>query len=391
MNLVGAYYMWWLSVLVSVTAIFIAYFKYSLKYWEKKGVPNVEGSIPFGSVSKMILQKCAIGEQLRQFYNEAKSRNLPHIGYYFITKPTYVAVDPLIIKHVLQTDFDAFTNRGFYHNEKDDPLSANLFTLNDGKWRTLRQHFTQTFTSGQMKNMFQTLADTSVGLEDVMVEHSDGKTMNVRDVVARFTTDVIASCAFGIECNTLKEPDSDFRKYGRRIFERSIITTMKFFMRLVVPDSVMRFFKFKSTKTDVEKFFMEAIRETALYRETNDVYRKDFMHLLLQLKNRGKLVNDGKVTGKKEGGVDLNLNQVAAQAFLFYVAGFETSSTASSFTLYELALNQHLQDKVRREIREVLERYGGKITYDAIMDMKLMQRVLEGKLNLPSCTFMSYF
>jgi cytochrome P450 family 6 len=40
----------------------------------------------------------------------------------------------------------------------------------------------------------------------------------VKEMMARYTTDVIASCAFGINSKSLKEPDSEF---GRRI--RTII------------------------------------------------------------------------------------------------------------------------------------------------------------------------
>lgn len=367
------------SILVALTTLFIVYFKYALSYWKRKGVPSIKSSIPFGSVGKMALRKAAIGEVVQDFYKEAKSKNLPHIGYYFFGRPIYVAVDPVIIKHILQTDFDVFTNRGFFHNEKDDPLSANLFTLGDAKWKTLRQNFTQTFTSGQLKRMFQTLADTSVGLNDIMEEHSHGKVLNIRDVIARYTTDVIASCAFGIECNTLKEPDSDFRKYGRKVFETSLENLLKLLMLFMFPNSVLKLLRFKNNRRDVEKFFLGVIKETAKYREANNVYRHDFMHLLLQLKNRGKLTNDGKVTGEKEGDVNLGLKDVAAQAFLFYTAGYETSSTASSFSLYELAINQKLQDEVRAEIREVLAKHDDKITYDAIMEMKLLQRVLDGK------------
>jgi hypothetical protein len=39
--------------------------------------------------------------------------------------------------------------------------------------------------------------------------------------MARFTTDVIASCAFGINSNSLKDPDSEFGRYLRSVTDFS--------------------------------------------------------------------------------------------------------------------------------------------------------------------------
>jgi cytochrome P450 family 6 len=70
---------------------------------------------------------------------------------------------------------------------------------------------------------------------------------------------------------------------------------------------------------------------------------------------------------------------LASQAFIFFVAGFETSSTALSFCLYELALNPEVQEQLRDEIDSTLEKYEGKITYDGIQSMSYVDKVIAGE------------
>jgi cytochrome P450 family 6 len=70
---------------------------------------------------------------------------------------------------------------------------------------------------------------------------------------------------------------------------------------------------------------------------------------------------------------------IAAQAYIFFVAGFETSSATMTFCLYELALNPDIQERVRSEINAVLEKYGGNITYESIFEMKYLDKVVNGE------------
>ena len=79
-----------------------------------------------------------------------------------------------------------------------------------------------------------------------------------------------------------------------------------------------------------------------------------------------------------------------AQAFIFFLAGFETSSTTMSNALYELALHQNIQDELRHEIKDAIKR-DGKLTYDNIKDMKYLDRVFKGEFFRMSPYRMSYW
>lgn len=77
---------------------------------------------------------------------------------------------------------------------------------------------TSTFTSGKMKMMFPLVRMCGDKLAQVL-ETMTEEPFDVEDLCARFTTDVIGTCAFGIETHSLDNPESQFRKMGTRIFE----------------------------------------------------------------------------------------------------------------------------------------------------------------------------
>lgn len=77
---------------------------------------------------------------------------------------------------------------------------------------------------------------------------------------------------------------------------------------------------------------------------------------------------DGKIT----------LEEAAAQAFVFYLAGFETSSTTATHAIYELAQNQEIQNKVREEIHGKIKEYRD-LTYECLNDMPYLHKVVCGK------------
>lgn len=76
----------------------------------------------------------------------------------------------------------------------------------------------------------------------------------------------------------------------------------------------------------------------------------------------------------------LTLEEMTAQALLFFAAGFETAASALSFCLYEISVNPEIQQKMRKEIDEVLLKHSGKANYQSLNDMTYMEAVICGTL-----------
>lgn len=68
-----------------------------------------------------------------------------------------------------------------------------------------------------------------------------------------------------------------------------------------------------------------------------------------------------------------------AQAVQFFAAGFETTSSAIAFTLYELALNVKVQNKLRDEIRATFKNPTN-MDYDRLQSMKYLGQVVSGAI-----------
>jgi cytochrome P450 len=71
-------------------------------------------------------------------------------------------------------------------------------------------------------------------------------------------------------------------------------------------------------------------------------------------------------------------DDIVSQAMGFFLAGFETSSSAMTFALFELARRPDLQRTARRHIEDVLQRHDGQVTYDALQEMTYLDWILQG-------------
>lgn len=96
------------------------------------------------------------------------------------------------------------------------------------------------------------------------------------------------STAFGIKSNCLVEPNNEFRRWGKKVFEMSAIWNAL----LMFAPQVMDFFSIPNTDRGVSKFFTKLFQDNVEYRKAHSVVRHDFMNLLMQLMDKGYVEPD---------------------------------------------------------------------------------------------------
>uniref|UniRef100_A0A1B0B4H8 Cytochrome P450 n=1 Tax=Glossina palpalis gambiensis TaxID=67801 RepID=A0A1B0B4H8_9MUSC len=354
------------------------------RYWSKRGVPHEKPLFFLGNM-KGLGYTCHGTEINRRVYKKFKDSS-PIAGFYTFLTKAVIVMDLDLIKNVLIKDFQYFSDRGLFHNERDDPLTGNLLFLDGDAWRMLRQKMSAVFTSGKVKFMLSSIVKVAEKLEqacDIIVNNGSNQ-VEVEDLCARFTTDVIGTCAFGIECNSLGEPRAEFREMGRKIFEQPRHSLLVQSFMICNPDLARRL-RLKAFRNDTSKFFMSVVKETIKHRRESQIKRNDFVDLLIELmEKREKLLKQGQRIEKDDMASGLTFEQACAQAMVFFVAGFDTSSATMSFCLYELALNPDIQRKLREEILAVLEKYNSQITYESLKEMTYMEQNLCPNIRLPN-------
>ncbi|XP_055714134.1 cytochrome P450 6a8-like [Phlebotomus papatasi] len=345
--------------------------KYS--YWAKLGVSSAEPSFPWGNIGQ-VGSKLHSTELFQQFYRRFKGK-APFMGFYATIAPQVFLMDLDLIQRILIKDFQYFHDRAQYYNLEDDPISAHLFNIDGEKWKTLRAKISPTFTSGRMKMMLPTVIDVAQNFHKILLDRiGDKAEIEIKDYLSRFTTDVIGSCAFGLDCNNLRDPKVKFRIYGDQVLGKS-------WWKIIVNSfakshiELARKLHITTTDKDVSDFYRGVVFDTIKYREENGVQRNDFLNLLMQIKDRGNL--DGN-TIDNEG--KLTLEEIAAQSLVFFLAGYETSSTTMTFALYEMAKNPEIQEKARKNVLDILDKYNGEFTYEASMEMTYLDQVINETL-----------
>ncbi|XP_045446275.1 cytochrome P450 6B6-like [Melitaea cinxia] len=373
-------------ILVVILLLFIYFYTtQNFDYWSKRNI-KYDTPLPlFGNHLKCGLGMKSLIAVSCELYNKYPNEKV--VGYFRGRTPELIIRDPDIARAILNVDFASFYPRGFGRDPTKEPLLKNLFHADGDSWKLLRQRLTPAFTTSKLKNMFPLIVKCAEKLEHMGKEIiAGGGECDVRDFMARFTTEFIGACGFGIEMDTINNENSVFRNLGKQMFHRSIKNVSKDLLWAIFPEvgKMLGVYIFDKKLETIISSIVLKIFEQRNYKPSG---RNDFIDILLELSAKGKVKGESLEYRNSDGSpkeveLEIDLECLIAQVFVFFAAGFETSSSATSFALHELAYNIDLQRKIQAEIDAVLLKYDNKLCYDAVNEMTLLEMAFKESLRI---------
>ncbi|CAK9802104.1 Cytochrome P450 9e2 [Anthophora plagiata] len=361
----------WSIVLALIAVVFTVIYYYNRFYtvFEEHGIPYVKSIPVIGTIWRLFFPKESFSIAMQNTYNIY--RDAKYIVQYEFTEPIFVIRDSELIKSITVKNFDHFLNHQASLVGETDPLfSRNLFMLKDEIWKNLRNIVTPTFTTSKMKAMFPLMRNCAKRYGEILSKLPDDQgILELKDIFTRCITDAIASCAFGISVDSMTDRENIFYMMGKRANNFNKFALFKITIARYLP-LVYRLFRLKIIDVNVDKFFEKLIADNIREREEKGINRPDMIQLLLEIK------------GKSASGIELTNMDIASQAFIFILGGLENVSTAMCFAAYEIGINEEVQRKLQDEIDDVLANCNGEVTYEALMNMKYLDGIVNESLRM---------
>lgn len=215
-----------------------------------------------------------------------------------------------MVRAVLVKDFQCFEDRTVAVDAEDDPVSGNILLLmKNPQWKVLRHKLSPFFSSGKLKQMMYLMLEIGGRLKNylnVQIEKSD--VLDVREVLENYATEVISSCAFGLNSCSFENEEDGFKKAGKKIFDwDDKIRAFSLMSHFLMP-RLARLLKLRFVDPSSAAFLKGVFFKTLTEREQNQITRNDLLDLLIKLKNEDKADNSikwGKVFQIKKSYITL--------------------------------------------------------------------------------------
>uniref|UniRef100_A0A7N0UAA9 Cytochrome P450 n=1 Tax=Kalanchoe fedtschenkoi TaxID=63787 RepID=A0A7N0UAA9_KALFE len=298
-----------------------------------------------------------------------------------------VTVDPVKIQYVLKTNFKNFPKGKYYRERFQDLLGHGIFNVDDEAWKQQRRIATsEMHTSRFMEFSMSCITELVHQKLLKVVDHvvASGESIDLQQVLLRFTFDNICMAAFGVDpgCLDVSLPEVPFAT----AFEHATELTL---FRFLVPPFVwkpMRYFgvgfekRLKESIRTVHEFAEKTVENRRIeYKKLGDL--NDWSDLISRLVQR----EDGNNPGDE---ILKSPNFLRDFCTSFILAGRDTSSVGLAWFFWLVSKKPDVELKILDEIKRILslrsEPSKGEIvfTVEELKQMVYLQAAISEALRL---------
>lgn len=337
----------WLAciVLVCLIVLYIRKIWKSYSYFEKLGLKTPKHRFVYGNL-KEIMEK-GYSSSFHEWTHELGKTYGVYEGHF----PILVTSDLELIQEIFIKKFNYFSPRKMSpHIWSDNGPFMELFHSGGEKWKRMRTIMNPTFTSNKIKTLVPLMEKCGDRFLNA-IEETSNSDIKVSDFFDRLTMDTIFNCAFGIDIDPQKDPNNLFMTEGLRYFKQVEPHRFHIMIRLLFPEfkpfviwglilisyTIGHFNR--NWKTALVNLYTKI--SVVLERRLNGkISKKDYAQILIdscartpakQLTQQTDFVDYNKMRIEKT----LSENEIITNLVLFLLTGFETTSSALSYCIYE--------------------------------------------------------
>ncbi|WKY11678.1 hypothetical protein Q1695_003334 [Nippostrongylus brasiliensis] len=366
----------------------ISYYYWQLDYWKRRGISGPPARMFFGNIYSLTDVNTPVGTVLREWTK--KYGNV--YGIQEGLRRTLVISDLDMIRELFTTKFDYFygrKNHVIVRDVENDPR-VHIFEAQGVRWKRLRTIASSAFSTKSLRKIHPTVESSAFVLMRFLDRASEEGAFNIVQFYKEFTMDVIYRIAMGQENSQMfvdKERLTTIDSLLRINFRQPLLLLAAIAPVLRIP--LRKFFLLWSSLrgtpfTSLFKQIYEAvdkrIEERANDAESDSTKRQDFVDLFLDARAEQEFDDSAEFT---KHGVQvtkqMTRDEIAAQCFVFLVAGYDTTATSLAYVTHLLAMNPTVQIKAQEEIDEHCQET---ICFDTLTKMRYLDCVVKEALRM---------
>ncbi|KAK7168062.1 hypothetical protein R3I94_002190 [Phoxinus phoxinus] len=361
----------WTLVVLVITLLFI-YGVWPHGFFNKLGIP---GPRPWPFVGTLL----SYTKGLCNFDMECAKKYGKVWGIYDGRLPILMVTDLEIIKTVMVKEcYSIFTNRRIRKTDLAGPFGDGIIMVRDEQWKRIRSSLSPYFTSGRLKEMFPIAVTHAERFIKNMQKRDHEQPVKIKEVVAPYSLDVVASSSFSVDIDSINNPDDPFVTNIKKFVQFNVFNPL-FLLILMFPSFAILLSKLGISLLSRSSmdFFYSALRKIKDERKESDG-RVDFLKLMIQSQISDDQAKDTTSDQPVKGLTD---HEILSQSLVFILGGYETTSTTLTFLLYNLTTNPDCLEKLVGEIDTNFPP-DSPITYDALMKMDYLEMAINESMRL---------